>query len=155
MVYKPEIEGASIVLVGATNPAIFNPDWFLRHNLISEPDFKSAATELITPQLTILKIAGMKIVVQPERFQIETQSEDMLAPSRDLVLGAFGILNETPIASMGLNRHENYRMDSEDEWHKVGHVLAPKDKWKGLLDDPGTLSVQIQGKRPGAPSKYF
>ena len=39
-------------------------------------------------------------------------------------------------------------MGSVEAWDRIGHVLAPKDKWKALLKEPGTRSLTIEGQRP-------
>ena len=35
-----EAEGLDVIVVGSFNPAIFHPEWFLRHNLIGDQDSK-------------------------------------------------------------------------------------------------------------------
>jgi hypothetical protein len=45
----------------------------------------------------------------------------------------------------------HFRMATEDAWHAVGHALAPKAQWQGILDSPGTIAVTLKGRRPGHP----
>jgi hypothetical protein len=51
----------------------------------------------------------------------------------------------------------HYKLASEDEYHRVGDVLAPKDIWKALYPDetPGLadLTVRIQRGSRGEPAK--
>lgn len=155
MSFAIELEGASLVLIGSLNPSIFHPAWFLSQQLIGQPDYETAQVELITRELSVLTIAGMRIIVQPERFQIETTAMDMLGPARDLALGAFKILEHTPVKSMGINHHAHFKMPSEEAWHTVGHRLAPKELWQGLIENPGTRAVQMLGKRSNSPAKYL
>ncbi len=155
MSHSAEMEGASIVLLGAINPAIFHPSWFHEQGLIAKPDLDSAEVELVTRQLSVMTIGGMRVIVQPEKFQVETSAVNMLGPLRDLVLGAFKVLEHSPVTAMGLNYNAHYKIASKDDWHSIGHRLAPKDIWEHLLDEPGTRSVIIQGKRPGSSAKYL
>jgi hypothetical protein len=56
---------------------------------------------------------------------------------------------------MGINRQFHYPLASEKTWHAVGHHLAPKDEWRDVLGDPGTLSLVVEGKRPDERSGYI
>lgn len=146
--FQCDIEGLSIVLLGAFNPSIFTPDWFGREGLLNAEDRDSSTIELISQQLTSATLGdALKLLVQPNKFQVETASMDLLPTARDLVYGTFKILSHCPITALGMNRHMHFRMHSEDAWHRVGHELAPKSKWEGLVDQPGLLSLQVQGHR--------
>lgn len=68
---------------------------------------------------------------------------------RDLVLGIFSILAETPITRMGLNWTFEFKLPSEEKWHAMGDLLAPKDLWRDLVPGrPGLKTLTIQGQRP-------
>ncbi|MBI5478902.1 MAG: hypothetical protein HY906_08605 [Deltaproteobacteria bacterium] len=150
-----EVEGLSIVLVGNFNPAIFQPTWLARQGLISDAAATNAEIDIIRPELTSFKVGGLKLLVQLDRFQAEAVTPDEAGRVRDLVVGTFRILEHTPVRQMGINRHMHFRMASETVWHAVGHRLAPKEAWKGLLENPGTRSLVIEGQRPGSPSRRF
>jgi hypothetical protein len=49
----------------------------------------------------------------------------------------------------------HFRASSESEWHTIGHRLAPKQIWEGLLEHSGTSSLVVQGKRPGSPATHL
>jgi hypothetical protein len=38
-------------------------------------------------------------------------------------------------------------MASEESWHALGDRLAPKDLWATILDKPGMVSLNMEGKR--------
>lgn len=38
-------------------------------------------------------------------------------------------------------------MGSEEDWHAVGHRLAPKEMWRGVLEKPGIRSLSMEGHR--------
>src|SRR5690606_12111825 len=40
-----------------------------------------------------------------------------------------------------------FRMSSTEAWHAKGHLLAPKDPWKGILQAPGLLSMTMREER--------
>lgn len=69
----PEIEGISVVFLGDFNPAIFHPEWFARHGLISEPDLKDSIAEVVTGQVALVKLGGIRLLAQSKHFQLETR----------------------------------------------------------------------------------
>jgi hypothetical protein len=49
---------------------------------------------------------------------------------------------------MGINWAMHFRMSSEEEWHRLGDRLAPKDGWRGTLGGrPGMLTLEILAAR--------
>ena len=43
-----------------------------------------------------------------------------------------------------MNHDMHFKMKDEDRWHRLGHILAPKEVWSPLLDQPGLRSLIIQ-----------
>jgi hypothetical protein len=152
--FRPEIDGLVLVLVGNFNPAIFQPAWLGRHGLASEAEVEQAAIELIRPDIVLYGLGPFRFTVQLDRFQAETLQPDQAYRMRDLVSGIFGVLKETPIRQMGINRMMHFKMSSEEEWHRVGNQLAPKPVWEKIMDKPGMISVAVKGQRSGAKSKF-
>ncbi len=145
-----ELEGASIVLIGSFNPAIFQPEWFARMSLIRASEAADAKIDVIAPPVTSFKLEWVVIQVTTDRFTVSTADMAHLAPLSELVLGTFDILEHTPVKQMGLNRDMHYRAPSLDLWHSIGDRLAPKGDWDGLLESPGMQTIQISGKRSGS-----
>lgn len=102
----------------------------------------------MSPEVSVFSIGWLGLEVTLDRFAARTTQIQHLESLRDLVLGTFGLLRHTPVKQMGINRLAHYRSPSEDEWHKLGHRLAPKEPWAGLLESPGMRRVSILGKRP-------
>lgn len=133
--YKtPEIQGMSIVLVGSFNPKIFHPAWFAAQKLIREKEAEEANIELITPAVAKFNLDWIRLQVIQEQFVVETAQEPYYEILRDLVIGTFSFLNHTPITMLGINVQKHFRMHSDEEWHALGHELAPKEKyWTPVL----------------------
>ena len=148
-----EIEGASVVLIGHFNPALVHPSWLVRHGLVREREEAAATVDLVRPELSLFTVGPFRIEARPERFVASVEDMGNLSPLRDLVSGVFSILSHTPITKFGLNRLMHFKMASTDSWHRVGHALAPKDPWDGLLEAPGTLSLTVQGTWPKTRSQ--
>lgn len=147
--WKTESEGASIVLIGKFNPAIFQPEWLGAGNLIRREEAGRAKIEVISPQVTSFSADWLKVQVLSERFVATTVETEHYQDLRDVVLSIFHLLEYTPFWIMGMNRDMHFRMKSEKQWHELGHLLAPKEIWRSLLDQPGLRSLLIQS----VPSK--
>jgi hypothetical protein len=129
----PEINGAGIVLTGSFNPAIFQPAWFARQNLLPQTEADTADVKAIVHQFCDFETGRFHIQVTNERFAVLTKADANPAPLRDLVLGTFYILEHTPVSALGLNRHMHFSLPSMDVWNQVGHKLAPKEPWKEIM----------------------
>ncbi len=145
---KPELEEVSVVLVGSFNPAIFHPVWFAREKLIQQEEADRADVKIVSHDVSVFSIGWLAVEVTLDRFAARTTQVQNLEPLRDLVLGAFGLLRHTPVKQMGINRIAHFRSPSEEAWHQLGHRLAPKEPWAGLLEKPGMRRIQMQGIRP-------
>ena len=74
---------------------------------------------------------------------------------RDLTLGSFHILQNTPIGIMGFNRNQHFKLPSEKEWHAIGDRLAPKEQWKQSLKTPGLRTLIMEEARTGDLTGYI
>jgi len=147
-------QGVNIVIRGQFNPAIFHPAWFQAQKLVRGQEAEAAKVEVIQQNAAIFAMEWLQVQIVSDRFQVGTTQEAFYEPLRDLVLGVLDILNHTPLTVMGLNRDFHFRLESEKAWHSVGHRLAPKEDWQGILADPGLMSLTMQGKRPDRSSGY-
>jgi len=143
-VSKCESEGASIVLLGSFNPGIFQPAWFGAHGLIRPEEADTATINVIHPEVCAFATSWFSIQVLRDRFVAQASDAGHYLALCDLVLGVFQLLEHTPFDKMGLNRFLHFRMPSEEQWHAVGDLLAPKEPWHGILRRPGLRSLYIQ-----------
>lgn len=140
----PAIQEHSIVLVGNFNPTIFQPAWFAAEGLIRKQEAEEANLTIGHPDVMIFSLDWLRIEVTRGRFIVATAMEPYDEIIRDLVLGTFKLLSHTPIRMMGINRQMHFEMSSEEQWHAVGHKLAPKEIWDGILEKPGTRSLTME-----------
>lgn len=152
----PEIFSASIVAVGAFNPAIFSPDWLERNNLIGPEDAKSARESeglLYSRQVSVVDTDWFVLQVLEE--QLTLSSKGALSPTlKDLAVSIFSLVAQTPINAIGLNFLGDYKISTVQDFHKIGDVLAPKKIWHEIFPPADqnvgmvNLSVSVQkGKR--------
>jgi Cu/Ag efflux protein CusF len=132
------------VFVGNFNPKIFQPSWFAAEGLIGKQDAEEAKVEVIHPDISIFSLEWVKVQVLRERFSVETKQEPYDEALRDIAFGTFTILKHTPLTKMGINMFMHFRVESDAKWHAIGHKLAPKDIWEGVLQKPGMKSLAME-----------
>jgi len=147
MSLKKISDNTSIALIGSFNPQIFQPFWFSHNNLIQSTEAEAAILDVIAMDITSFRIPWLNVQVFREKFLAITADESQFFPLRDFVIGTFRILGHTPVKQMGVNRDVQFEVASEEDWHKIGHKLAPKTFWKDCLKNPGLKSLIIHGER--------
>lgn len=150
----PDIDGASIAVRGSFNPGIFHPNWFRSNNLIRADEAENAKLKVTHPEFSSFSAGQFELEVTRDTFVLRTTDSAHFFPIRDLVYGTFSILKHTPVSFVGLNRMMHVQMPSEDTWHSFGDLIAPKDIWKGVMKDPGLISLTIQDPKKD-PDKYM
>ena len=154
---NPRIQGLSIVLVGDFNPKIFQPAWFGMEGLIRKNEVETAEIQIIHSDIVIFSLKDwLSFNVTREKLSVETTQEAYYEIMRDLILGTFKILRHTPLKMMGINHYRHSLMDSEEEWHRFGDKLVPKERWRKILKKPGMRSLTIEESiRPGSFKGYI
>jgi hypothetical protein len=139
-----EISGATIVLVGSFNPAIFHPEWFAKNELLPQGEVDSAELSVVHPQLSQFETERYAFQITTDRFSAMTKPNTISGPLRDLILGTFYILEHTPVQAMGMNRVLHFAMGSEEAWHRLGDKLVPKEPWNSILEGrPGMRNLDV------------
>lgn len=151
MTRTAEIFGSSIVAVGAFNPAIFSPEWLERNGLIGAQDaeaVRQSSSYIVTHQVSVMETDWFALQILENQFSLT--SKDALSPAiKDLAVGILSLVPQTPVSAVGLNFFGHYRIATEDEYHKIGDVFAPKEIWNELFPDPnnsagvGDLMIRV------------
>lgn len=143
-------EGISIVLLGAFNPRIFQPAWFVSRGLLPPSAADQSQILMINNDLCTFATDWCRIEVVAERFAVFSQNAVTPEQVRDLVLGTFAVLEHTPVGAVGINLWSHHVLSDPGVLQAVGDVLAPKAGVWESLDGPRTTSLTVQGSRPDA-----
>jgi hypothetical protein len=147
-----EFSGVTVVAVGALNPAIFQPQWFLDKELIAENAATSAQDRLlVSPELTVFTADWLSVQITLQQAVFATVDEGREFDLRDLFKGVFSLLPETPIDAVGINADAHFRLDTESAWHEIGDRFLPKELWEPVFDDGG-FRRRADGKAVGLRS---
>ena len=146
--YKIVTKEAIGVLVGSFNPAIFHPEWLVRHELVPADDIQGASVEIVHQDISKFSFDWLGVDVLRHKFSARTNDPSKFDPLRDLLISIFKILDHTPLKQLGMNLVIDYEFENEETWHKFGDVLAPKTIWqKSLPDRIGLTNLTIQSPR--------
>lgn len=128
--YSLDSKSASIVLVGSFNPAIFHPEWLLRHELISEDDWKGKKEdiEIIHPEIAKFALEWLYFDVVRNKLIVRTNDSSKYLALRDLMVSVLKILEHTPIDFLGMNFDLRFKIDEEKFWHRIGDNLGVTQK---------------------------
>lgn len=133
--YHVETESATVVAIGQFNPAIFQPQWFARNNLLSPDEMDRADVKMIIQEATVFASGDwLRVEVTQNRFVVASTDPARRHEVRDLAIGTFQVLEHTPLQKLGLNQNQHLKLHSEADWHAFGDHFAPKDSWGAILD---------------------
>ncbi len=145
MDFSLEDLSSTIVVIGSFNPPIFTPEWLEKHNLIGSDDVKSAqehASLVLTADIS--RFETEKFALQIVKNQCVIGTKGPVTPALlDLVVGIFGLVQQTPVTAVGLNYLAEYKFFEPAKYHKIGDTLAPKNIWEKLLPESGNCSVGL------------
>ncbi len=129
MKITPEIDNASIVLLGRFNPAIFQPWWFAKNGIIGEQEAFEAEIEIIHPELCKFQTEYFFVQAERNRFMVRSNSGP-LELIKDFALKTFtDFLTYTPIGILGINRSVHFDAGSNEARIALGKKLAPWEPW--------------------------
>ncbi len=142
-------EATYLVLLGNFNPRIVEPLWLAKQGLVAEEEAEQADRQLVDSEMSRIVFPWAELIVLKDQLQVESGAE--LASDgqlRDLAIGMLRILSHTPVQVVSIQHRVTVIAASEDQWHNVGHNIAPKEIWEDILKRPGILDFAMQGTRP-------
>ncbi|KDA40827.1 hypothetical protein [Frankia sp. BMG5.23] len=148
-------ESLALVVRGRFDPTKFSPGWLLVNHLIGEEQTRSAEIQAITPQISIFVAGWLSVQVTEDTFSLSTSDPTEYLRLRDLALGIFGILEDSPVNAIGINRSFHIKIDSIERWHSIGDTVAPKKIWEQAMLLPGTVGLTVRGSRKDEYAGYI
>jgi hypothetical protein len=144
------LESMEVVFVGSFNPAIFHPEWFLRHGLVATANKPEQADRppgrvVVTDEVTQVELDEIVLTCDRNRLSFSVSNPSRFPQLRALAESPLRFLPHTPLKALGFNRLAHWKLQSEGYWHTIGHTLAPKELvWNRLLKAPGMGSIRIE-----------
>jgi hypothetical protein len=157
---SPIKQTLSVVFLGSFNPRIFHPAWFEREGLALPEEAAASLSEtqqnglIITPDLSRCDI-GPDISVECITGRLTINAATTLGEVRlrTLACALMTKLPHSPITAVGINHRQIFNTRDEDEWHRIGDLLVPKDDiWSQVMEGrPGMSSLRVEETRIGPP----
>lgn len=145
---KTHAESVYAVVVGNFNPKIVEPLWLSNNGLVPEFEAEAAERQLIDGDFSHVVLPWADLTVIADRMQLESREELInKAQLQDLAVSILRLLPHTPISLISIQHRIIVVANSEQQRHEVGHRLAPKALWDGVLDSPGMFDFAMQGTR--------
>jgi hypothetical protein len=135
-------------LIGSFNPVIFVPLWFANQGLLPVREAESADIQIVHREVTSFSLEWLGLQVTPDRFTASTTDSAHLEPVKDLVLGAFSVLEHTPLRMMGMNRDIHRKLPSQEVLNRIGSRLVSNGFWRHTISDSRPQSIKMTGRRP-------
>jgi len=145
---KLKIKTRSIVFVGSFNPTIIQPYWLALRGLISEEDAGSVKIDIMHEEIVRMHMDWLFIEVTKQRFELRTSQEPFFGMCKDLAMGIFRVLNETPIVMLGINHEFHYSYSNKKDYYDLGDKLANLRPWEKHLNDPRLLQIEVMEQKP-------
>lgn len=136
----------NIVFLGAFNPVIITPIWLASKSLIRESEANKANIKIIHNEVVEFELDWVAFNVTQRRFQITTSQEPYFEVVRDLVIGIFSILKETPISAFGINHNHVITLKTQERYYEFGNKICPLSNWSDTLNDARLQKVEIVDK---------
>lgn len=137
--------GVSVVVVGSFNPAIITPFWLSKKELIREEEATNAHVKFINNDYASYDLSWLKVEVLLDKITLICDEEAYFEIVKDLVIGIFSYLKETPIKAFGINYIYHLNPTTEEKHYEIGNFLAPLENWN-FLNEPKILSLEILDK---------
>ena len=138
-----QIETLSLVIIGDFNPVIFQPYWLFSKGLIRDDEAKNANVDILHNEIVRFELDWLKMEITRSRCELSSSKVPYFEPLKDLVIGIFKILNETPIKSLGINHIFDLELKSDAQYYEFGNKLAPLELWKDDLRAPRLFQLEI------------
>ena len=127
---KDILERCVIVLLGSFNPAIFQPEWFLKHSIVPEEEIEGLTAEpnikeipeiglkleygqsfFVTNDQSVINFKTFTMRTLRDKLEIISKDKDSYTLISNFLRKLFRILEETPLKAYGINFNEHYRFD--------------------------------------------
>gem|GEM_PF-4287306 len=135
-----------MVLLGRFNPRIFQPMWFEARGLLADVDVEPESL-VLTDGFVAFQTPVISVLCAQDRCQFAmtslTPTPDLI---RDVVLGTFAILSETPVWEIGIN-HAAQIPAQVRRWDEIVAQFGDPQKALELLPGQSLLTIELRAPR--------
>lgn len=137
-----ETKSIHFTFVGSFNPAIVQPYWLAQKGIIRESEAQDVKVELIHNEFTRFSLDWVTLEVRQERFDVHCSQEPYFHIVKDMCIGIFKALRETPIKALGINHIWTCDLKTESKYYEFGNKLSPLSNFD-FLDDARMILLEV------------
>ncbi len=141
-----------ITIWGKWNPAIFQPYWMVRHNLVGETEVDDDANIIVHNSVTSLRLNYCKFKANPQQITLETDQLAYFNQTSDLLNGIIVVLKSIPVSAMEFSVYTHFELESRNEVDAFFRKIAPNDFWINTIDRFEYSNVKVKKQLDGAYS---
>lgn len=151
-----QIHTVSIVFAGNFNPSIIQPFWLAHRKLVGEKEAESAKIHIVHKQLVRFELDWFFIEVNEGRLELKTNKEPYFEPLKDLAVGIFSWIKETPVVALGINHIFDIALKDSDQNDSVAYNLVNLKSFEDILKKPRLLNLNVveQQRNDGLNGSY-
>ena len=143
---------SSIVVVGAMNPALHQPNWYETAGILPPEEVASLdiSSVAITPLTSQFSTKGFRVTCQQQRWDIGTVNPEFIDRLPQIVNDTFHKLYETPLERYGLNFNFHRKVGPNLHVGSIMSHLAQIGLFGLAYEAPNTVSIthlSPQGRR--------
>ncbi|KTS29702.1 hypothetical protein NS381_03330 [Pantoea stewartii] len=120
----------TIVIAGQFHPGVFTPDWFESHQIVSKENCESAKIKFIDSSVVHIDFGWFGWYSEPQKIMIELNTDGYDNQMLDLTRSILNMFSYTKVSAIGINFAFSINIHATEDWHAIGHSLAPKEIWK-------------------------
>jgi len=129
------LERCVIVLLGNFNPAILQPEWFLKHSIVPSEEIEGLMAEPSVKEIpeiglrleygqafsvsndhAFINFRSFTMMARRNKLEVISKNKDGFPLISNFITKLFSMLEETPLIAYGVNFNEHYRFtESYDE----------------------------------------
>lgn len=146
----------STVLVGNINPRKITPYLLAKHSLIPDDEAKESDIDVLAGNLSKFSLSDWGLIeATKNRCMIKTLNDASHEVIKDIGTGLLLVNQEFDIKYIGINHIFHYELNDR-KFKEIGNLLAPFDRWDGILNEPRMLNLEmIQNKRNDGNKGYI
>jgi len=122
-----------VILASAHNPSILSPQWLKEKGLIAE----KPENFINTPDFSLFESQAFSLIVDRQRFQINTKKQDRstIESLKRIGAGYLRLLPHIPYLAIGLNLVWILENSKEEELPKINVEIGRAGNLSGILSD--------------------
>lgn len=118
---------SSIVWVAAVNPMNLTPDWFKHYEILSPEDCEQANVAINNNSICS-DFGWFEIIASDKKIHFKLAKAGLEQDFVDMVSSVISVMGTVKTYGLGMNTKITYKVNSFDDYHKVGDELIPKGK---------------------------